>query len=155
MIPTFKNTAGRGENAGDQHFLLFPQCFPSYERKKIMFWVTFNLSSTNAFNLYQVKILLLDIGLTLYRMTKLWLVQIESIRRRQNKCDWITSYGKGGKHCWERRKCWLPAFSPFPTMFSKGFLYRAMKSHDCVGKSLSLPKQWKVQLSSLGASKLV
>ena len=22
------------------------------------------------------------------------------------------------KHCWKRRKCWLPAFSPFPTMFS-------------------------------------
>ena len=23
-----------------------------------------------------------------------------------------------GKHCGKRRKCWLPAFSPFPTMFS-------------------------------------
>ena len=23
-----KNTAGKGENAGYQHFLLFPQCFP-------------------------------------------------------------------------------------------------------------------------------
>ena len=23
-----------------------------------------------------------------------------------------------GKHCWKRRKCWLPAFSPFPTVFS-------------------------------------
>ena len=22
------------------------------------------------------------------------------------------------KHCGKRRKCWLPAFSPFPTMFS-------------------------------------
>ena len=22
------------------------------------------------------------------------------------------------KHCWKRRKCWLPVFSPFPTMFS-------------------------------------
>ena len=25
------------------------------------------------------------------------------------------------KHCQKRRKCWLPAFSPFPTMFSKDF----------------------------------
>ena len=25
------------------------------------------------------------------------------------------------KNCKKRRKCWLPAFSPFPTMFSKGF----------------------------------
>ena len=23
-----------------------------------------------------------------------------------------------GKHCWKRRKCWIPAFSTFPTMFS-------------------------------------
>ena len=23
-----------------------------------------------------------------------------------------------GKHCWKRRKCWIPAFSPFPTMLS-------------------------------------
>ena len=27
------------------------------------------------------------------------------------------------------------AFSSFPTMFSKGFLYRVVKSHDCVVKS--------------------
>ena len=34
---------------------------------------------------------------------------------------------------------WLPAFSPFPTMFSKGFLYmyRVDKSRDCVPKSLN------------------
>ena len=23
-----------------------------------------------------------------------------------------------GKHCWKRRKCWIPALSPFPTMLS-------------------------------------
>ena len=28
-------------------------------------------------------------------------------------------FEKGRKHCGKRRKCWLPAFSPFPTMFSK------------------------------------
>ena len=27
--------------------------------------------------------------------------------------------GQERKHCGKRRKCWLPAFSPFPTMFSK------------------------------------
>ena len=26
--------------------------------------------------------------------------------------------GGFGKHCRKRRKCWKPAFSPFPTMFS-------------------------------------
>ena len=28
----FENIVGKGENAGNQHFLLFPQCFLSYER---------------------------------------------------------------------------------------------------------------------------
>ena len=43
--------------------------------------------------------------------------------------------GKGRKHCGKRRKCCLPAFSPFPTMFSKGFFYRVVKSCGCVVKS--------------------
>ena len=43
--------------------------------------------------------------------------------------------GRVEKHCGKRRKCWSPAFSPFPTMFSKGFLYRVVKSRDCVVKS--------------------
>ena len=29
---------------------------------------------------------------------------------------------------------WLPAFSPFPTMFSTGFFPRVVKSQDCVVK---------------------
>ena len=39
------------------------------------------------------------------------------------------------KHCGKRRKCWLSAFSPFPTMFSKGFFPRVVKSRDCVVNS--------------------
>ena len=27
----FENIEGKGENAGNQHFLLFPPCFPPYE----------------------------------------------------------------------------------------------------------------------------
>ena len=23
-----------------------------------------------------------------------------------------------GEHCWKRRRCWIPAFSPFQTMLS-------------------------------------
>ena len=34
----------------------------------------------------------------------------------------------------KRRKCWLPAFSPFPTMFSKGFCSIIVKSQDCMVK---------------------
>ena len=29
---------GKGKNAGNQHFLLFPQCFVTYHRKKKSFW---------------------------------------------------------------------------------------------------------------------
>ena len=42
---------------------------------------------------------------------------------------------KGRKHCRKRRKCWLPAFSPFPTVFSKGFFLKVVKSRDCVVNS--------------------
>ena len=33
------------------------------------------------------------------------------------------------------RKCWLPQFSPFPTMFSKAFSFRVVKNRDCVVKN--------------------
>ena len=35
----------------------------------------------------------------------------------------------------KRTKCWLPAFSPFPTMFSKNFFLKVIKSRNCVVKS--------------------
>ena len=43
--------------------------------------------------------------------------------------------GKGRKHYGKRRKCWFPAFSPFPTLFSKGYFLKVIKSRDCVVKS--------------------
>ena len=57
--------------------------------------------------------------------------------RRKHKCDGKIEicFGKGRKHCGKRRKCWLPAFSPFPTMISKGFFLKVVKSWDCVVKS--------------------
>ena len=45
-------------------------------------------------------------------------------------------FGMDRKRCGKRRKCWLPAFSPFPTMFSK-VVYRVVKS-PC-GKELNYP----------------
>ena len=57
--------------------------------------------------------------------------------RRQNKCiseklkcvlqKVENMMGKG-------ENAGLPAFSPFPIMFSKGFSYRVIKSPDCVLK---------------------
>ena len=47
------------------------------------------------------------------------LVQIESICRRQNKCNLKTEILSAmvRKHGDKRRKCWLQAFSAFPTIF--------------------------------------
>ena len=32
--PKEEKTVGKGENTGNQHFLLFPQCFLLYQREK-------------------------------------------------------------------------------------------------------------------------
>ena len=55
----------------------------------------------------------------------------------KKKCDQKIEIcvGKGRKHCRKKKKCWLPAFSPFPTMFSKGLIPRVVKSRDSVVKS--------------------
>ena len=42
----------------------------------------------------------------------------------------------GRKHCGKRRKCWLPAFSPFPTMFSKAFFNMVIRNLGLCGKEL-------------------
>ena len=64
------------------------------------------------------------------------LVEIESVCRRHNDCNLKKEIlsGTGRKHCGKRRKRWLPAFSPFPTMFSIGSLFRVIKSQDYVVK---------------------
>ena len=43
---------------GNQHFLLFPQCFLPFRKQVLIFLFKFILSSANAFNLDQSKILL-------------------------------------------------------------------------------------------------
>ena len=53
---SFENTVGKGENADDQHFLLFPQYFLSFPKLSI-FQLRFILMSANVFNLDQSKIL--------------------------------------------------------------------------------------------------
>ena len=55
----FENLVGKGENAGNQHFLLFPKMFTSLQKANLDFFFlfTFILSSANALNLDQYKIL--------------------------------------------------------------------------------------------------
>ena len=42
----------------------------------------------------------------------------------------ISLFDRVKKNCGKRKKCWLPAFSPFPTVFSKSFSFRVVKSPD-------------------------
>ena len=55
-IPS-ENTVGKGKNAGNQHFLLFPQCFLLFKNVRFsIFESCFILLSANAFNLDKCKI---------------------------------------------------------------------------------------------------
>ena len=53
----FENIVVKGENASNQHFLLFPQCFLPFPIQISIFQLHFFLSSANAFNLDRSKIL--------------------------------------------------------------------------------------------------
>ena len=59
-----KNTVEKGENAGNQHFLLFPQCFLLLSKRGMLILATFILLSANAFNLVTSNFLLYGKGLT-------------------------------------------------------------------------------------------
>ena len=45
------------------------------------------------------------------------------------------------KHCGKRRKCWCPAFSPFPKMFSKRWLFQGRENPRLSGKVLKVYSQ--------------
>ena len=45
----------------------------------------------------------------------------------------IERWGGGGVI---ERKCWLPAFSPFPTFLSKGFFFEVVETQENVVKAL-------------------
>ena len=119
-----ENAVGKREIALYEQFLLFPQCFQKSSfpgaSKGVIVWEWVKAVDC----------------LTLYQTTNFRLVQIENICRRQNERDskFKICLGKR-RHCGKRRKCWLPAFSPFLTMFSKGFFPKVIESRDCVLKS--------------------
>ena len=71
----FENIVGIGENAGNQHFLLTSAPFSILSKTNQDLWVTIILSSANAFNLEESKLLLLGKELTLYQTKNFRLVQ--------------------------------------------------------------------------------
>ena len=64
-----ENTVGMEENAGNQHFPLFP-VFSTLSQGEIITLVMDNLLSANAFHLVISKNLSFGKRLTLYQMTK-------------------------------------------------------------------------------------
>ena len=84
------------------------------------------LLPADAFNLGKAKILLSVKGLTLFPSnkildkSKLKILAEDKMNVTQNlKCVEI-----GRKDFWKKRKCWLPAFSPFLEKFSKAPFFR-------------------------------
>ena len=67
-----ENIVGKGENAGDQHFLLFPQCFLPFPKQISIFSVTFTLLSANALNFDKSRILSLGKELYITMFQNLW-----------------------------------------------------------------------------------
>ena len=57
---------GKGENAGNQHFLQIPTMFSTLSKREIIITAAFNLSSASTFNLELSKNLSFSKGLTLY-----------------------------------------------------------------------------------------
>ena len=91
------------DNAGSQHFPLFPQSSPFLQTNTIIS-TTFYLLSV--YSLPNIKIL---------DLTKFMAFADEKINIVQmmiSICDSVEDIVAKGK------KCWLPAFSPFPLMFS-------------------------------------
>ena len=57
LYKPFENIVGKGENAGNHHFLLFPTMFSAHLKTNFSFSVTFMMSSAYAFSFDQSKIL--------------------------------------------------------------------------------------------------
>ena len=56
----FENIAEKGENTGNQHFLLFPQCFLIFITEILQYWLPAFSFSTMFSNLCTRNIIILD-----------------------------------------------------------------------------------------------
>ena len=112
---------GKGGNAGYQYFYLFPQRFQKASSSgQLNLFLCVNPLPNNLF-----------LAWSKLKAFKAFADDKTNVASKQKFFIWI-----GRKHCGKRRKCWLPAFSPFLTMFSKGYFLMVVKCQDCVIKSL-------------------
>ena len=79
--------------------------------------------------------------LTLYQITNFQSGPNSKHLQATNRCNLTTEipFGKVRKHCGKRRKCWLPAFSPFPTLFSNASFPGSLKVEIVWERVNSLP----------------
>ena len=94
------------------------------------------MSPTISLNLDQSKILLSGNGLTLFQMMNFSLFQTEeSANENSNLMKMAESSPKGKKTLWEKEKLLVTTnFSFFPTVFSKDWYCRHVKTRACFGK---------------------
>ena len=110
------------KNAGNHHYLHFPQCFLLFQKQFPRVELYFNLvgECCNPFPKRQI---------------------LDSSKLKELADD-NCKFGKigrrviptGRKHCGKRRNCSLRAISPFPTVFSKDLYCRQVKTRACLGK---------------------
>ena len=91
MLKVIKKIVGKRANAGDQHFLLFPQCFQPYPRQILIFelclirclQMLLIWTELKAFKRHTTLLNHWILWLTLSQMTNFRLFQIERVCRRQ------------------------------------------------------------------------
>ena len=153
-IPSFNDSetkacekiVGKGENAVNQHFLLFPHVFYKIKDRdyhvsntKIVVCNCFQFGQSQNFvfgkDMNEQKAFS-DSKLTLSKMTNFRLFQMERVCRQQCRTwqKWQKVFLTGRKHCGKRINCSLRAVYPFPTVFSKDLHCRHVKTRACLGK---------------------
>ena len=114
----FENIVGKEEIARNEQFLLFPQCFLLNQKIVSPFVNNYDIISLFAAEFEESEIGMWGKGLN---PEVEWSLDIQKLIYLFTKHSRLLTTPKEvglGKHRGKRRKCWWPAFSPFPTEFS-------------------------------------
>ena len=144
--PRVESIVEKGENAGYQYFLPFPHCLKkvfstrtgllksefAWWRIKLLFskygsflflFVSFLVQliywSVHKFlfcSVFKVRFHIMVLPLCRWQFFNLAVFWKDNFNMAQI-VHFFFFFWWGRKHCGKRRKCWFPAFSPFPTMF--------------------------------------
>ena len=130
---TFQNSLGKGEIAGNYHFLLYPQCFLRFQRQytysKQFSFVVCKCTQFEKIELFTIR---QNFRLDWSKFNAFADEKFNIAKMMISLCNRVENVvGK-------KRKCWLPAFSPFPTMFSIAFYFRVVLKSGLCGKQLTL-----------------